>query len=154
MPFEGTTAIVTDGASGLGLAITEALVARGTKVAVFDIQAELLDTEVARLQKHGGAVRGYVVDVSDRAQVTTAVDQARADLGPVLILVNNAGVVQFDRFESITDELWERVMAVGTDALMFVKLLGRWVALAGRGRSLGRRSVSSSGRSRGGFCLR
>nr|WP_308301296.1 SDR family NAD(P)-dependent oxidoreductase [Frankia sp. Mgl5] len=66
MPFEGTTTIVTGGASGLGLAITEALVARGTKVAVFDIQTELLDTEVKRLQRQGGAVRGYAVDVSDR----------------------------------------------------------------------------------------
>ncbi|MBL7496517.1 SDR family oxidoreductase [Frankia sp. CNm7] len=112
MPFEGITAIVTGGASGLGLAITEALAARGTQVAVFDIQAELLDAEVARLRKQGDAVHGYVVDVSDRAQVTAAVAQVRADLGPVLILVNNAGVVQFDRFESITDELWERVMAV------------------------------------------
>ncbi|OHV41050.1 MULTISPECIES: SDR family NAD(P)-dependent oxidoreductase [Pseudofrankia] len=72
MPFEGTTAIVTGGASGLGLAITEALAARGTKVAVFDVQAELLDTEVARMQKHGDAVHGYVVDVSNRAQVTAA----------------------------------------------------------------------------------
>ena len=45
MPFEGTTAIVTGGASGLGLAITEALAARGTKVAMFDIQAEQLAAE-------------------------------------------------------------------------------------------------------------
>jgi NAD(P)-dependent dehydrogenase (short-subunit alcohol dehydrogenase family) len=112
MPFAGTTAVVTGGASGLGLAITEALTARGTKVAVFDIQAELLDAEVTRLRGQGAAVAGHVVDVSDRAQVTAAVERVRAEFGPVLILVNNAGVVQFDRFEDITDELWERVQAV------------------------------------------
>ncbi|MBL7492372.1 SDR family oxidoreductase [Frankia sp. AgB1.9] len=112
MAFEGTTAIVTGGASGLGLAITEALAARGTKVAIFDIQADRLEAEVARLRGQGDTVRGHVVDVSDRAQVTGAVEQTRTELGPVLILVSNAGVVQFDRFESITDDLWERVMAV------------------------------------------
>ena len=67
MPFEGSTAIVTGGASGLGLAITEALAERGTKVAMFDIQAEGLDAEASRLRAAGGTVNGYVVDVSDRA---------------------------------------------------------------------------------------
>ena len=69
MPFEGSTAIVTGGASGLGLAITEALAGRGTKVAMFDIQADALDAEAARLRAAGGTVKGYVVDVSDRAGV-------------------------------------------------------------------------------------
>jgi NAD(P)-dependent dehydrogenase (short-subunit alcohol dehydrogenase family) len=112
MPFEGTTAIVTGGATGLGLAITEALAARGTKVAVLDVQAEELDTQVARLRKEGGTVNGYVVDVSDRGQVESAVEQVRADLGPVLILVNNAGIEQFGRFAEITDDVWDRVLAI------------------------------------------
>jgi 2-hydroxycyclohexanecarboxyl-CoA dehydrogenase len=112
MPFEGTTAIVTGGASGLGLAITEALVARGTKVAVFDIQAEQLDTQVARLSQEGAKVNGYAVDVSNRDQVESAVEQVRADLGPVLILVNSAGMEQFGKFADITDEQWDRIMAV------------------------------------------
>lgn len=88
MPFVDTTAIVTGGAAGLGLAIAEALAARGAKVA------------------------GYVVDVSDRGAVETAVAQVRADLGPVLMLINNAGVEQFGRFADITDEQWDHVMAV------------------------------------------
>ncbi|WP_405177711.1 SDR family oxidoreductase [Nocardia sp. NBC_01377] len=112
MAFEGTSAIVTGGASGLGLAITEALVARGTKVAVFDIDAELLDTEVTRLREQGGTVEGYVVDVSDRGQVETAVGKIRAEFGPILILVNNAGVEQFGKFTRIDDTQWDRIMAV------------------------------------------
>ncbi|CAJ1587427.1 SDR family NAD(P)-dependent oxidoreductase [[Mycobacterium] wendilense] len=112
MPFEGTTAIVTGGAQGLGLAIAEALVERGTKVAVFDLDGEQLTAEVARLRERGGTVRGYTVDVSDRGQVQAAVEQVRADLGPVLILVNNAGIEQFGKFAEITDEQWDRVMAV------------------------------------------
>ncbi len=112
MPFEGTTAIVTGGASGLGLAITEALVARGTNVAVFDVQRDELHAQVARLGADGGKVSGHVVDVSDRAQVRTAVDEVRAELGPVLMLVNSAGIEQFGKFAEITDDEWDRVMAV------------------------------------------
>ncbi|MDH6242602.1 SDR family NAD(P)-dependent oxidoreductase [Mycobacterium sp. OTB74] len=112
MPFEGTTAIVTGGAQGLGLAIAEALVAHGTKVAIFDLSSEQLATEVARLREAGGTINGYTVDVSDRGQVRDAVQQVRAELGPVLRLVNNAGIEQFGKFTEITDELWDHVMAV------------------------------------------
>ncbi|MFA5709833.1 SDR family NAD(P)-dependent oxidoreductase [Mycolicibacterium sp.] len=112
MPFEGTTAIVTGGAQGLGLAIAEALAGRGTKVAVFDLDTAQLDAEVARLREQGGTVTGYTVDVSDRGQVRAAVERVRADFGPVLILINNAGVEQFGKFAEITDEQWDRVMAI------------------------------------------
>ncbi|CAJ1502862.1 SDR family NAD(P)-dependent oxidoreductase [[Mycobacterium] burgundiense] len=112
MPFVDTTAIVTGGAAGLGLAIAEALAARGAKVAIFDIAADEIDTQVERLRSEGAKVEGYVVDVSDRGAVETAVAQVRADLGPVLMLINNAGVEQFGRFADITDEQWDHVMAV------------------------------------------
>lgn len=112
MPFENTTAIVTGGAAGLGLAITEALAARGANVAIFDIAAEQIETQVDRLRDEGAKVAGYVVDVSNRSAVEAAVAQVRADLGPVLILINNAGIEQFGKFDEITDEQWDRVMAV------------------------------------------
>ncbi|MGV0716620.1 SDR family NAD(P)-dependent oxidoreductase [Mycolicibacterium sp. XJ662] len=112
MPFENTTAIVTGGAAGLGLAITEALTARGTNVAIFDIAAEQIEAQVHRLQGEGAKVAGYVVDVSNRSAVEAAVAQVRADLGPVLILINNAGIEQFGKFDEITDEQWDHVMAV------------------------------------------
>jgi len=75
MPFEGTTAIVTGGAAGLGLAITEAVAARGTKVAIFDINAAGIDVLVDRLRRDGANVAGYVVDVSNRGAVESAVAQ-------------------------------------------------------------------------------
>lgn len=112
MPFQDTTAIVTGGAAGLGLAITEALVARGAKVAIVDIATEQIEAQVDRLRGEGAKVAGYVVDVSNRGAVEAAVAQVRADLGPVLILVNNAGIEQFGKFAEITDEEWDRVMAV------------------------------------------
>jgi 2-hydroxycyclohexanecarboxyl-CoA dehydrogenase len=133
MPFEGTTAIVTGGASGLGLAIVEGLVARGTRVAVLDIQAEQLRTQVARLREDGAKVAGYLVDVSNRIEVESAVAQARSELGPVLILVNSAGVEQFGKFAEITDDEWDRVMAVNlrgpficTQAVLSDMLAANW----------------------------
>ncbi|BBY76102.1 3-oxoacyl-ACP reductase [Mycolicibacterium parafortuitum] len=112
MPFEDTTAIVTGGAAGLGLAITEALAARGAKVAIFDIAVDEITAQVDRLRADGAKVAGYVVDVSSREAVEQAVADVRADLGPVLMLINNAGIEQFGKFSEITDELWARVMAV------------------------------------------
>ena len=112
MPFEDTTAVVTGGAAGLGLAISEALAARGAKVAIFDITADVVDEQVHRLRSGGAKVAGYVVDVSDRAAVESAVSEVRADLGPVLLLINNAGIEQFGKFTEITDDEWDRVMAV------------------------------------------
>lgn len=112
MPFEGTTAIVTGGASGIGLAIVDALVARGTKVAIFDVQQDHLDTEVARLQDAGATVSGHRVDVSNRDAIDRAVETVREAFGPILILVNSAGIEQFGKFSSIDDEQWDRVMAI------------------------------------------
>ncbi len=112
MPFEGTAAIVTGGASGIGLAITEALAARGTAVAVLDVQPEALDEQVERLRGLGHRVVGVRCDVTDRAAVEGAVGQVRTELGPPLILVNNAGRPLFRRFLDITPEEWHGVLDV------------------------------------------
>ena len=112
MPFEGTTAIVTGGAAGIGLGVTEALAHRGCRVAVFDWSQESLDAEIPRLQAEGHTVRGYRVDVSSRQQLQDAVDAVREELGPILILVNNAGVTYFGKFMEIEDEAWDRLMAI------------------------------------------
>ena len=112
MSFQGTTAIVTGGASGIGLAIVEALASRGTKVAIFDVQQDVMAAALVRLRAQGATVTGHVVDVSNRSQVEAAVAEVRVELGPVLILVNSAGVEQFGKFAAITDDLWDRVMAI------------------------------------------
>lgn len=72
--LRGTTAIATGGASGLGLAITEALAARDTRVAVFDIQAGQLDTEVAPLRGRGR--RGLRDPSNTQADIREAVADA------------------------------------------------------------------------------
>ena len=110
--FAGRTAIVTGGASGIGLAITEALASGGAAVAVFDIQADNLNEQVERLRGEGHAVSGYLVDVTDRPTIDATVAQVTAELGTPLILVNSAGKPLFRRFVNIGIEDWQSVIDV------------------------------------------
>jgi NAD(P)-dependent dehydrogenase (short-subunit alcohol dehydrogenase family) len=107
------TAIVTGGASGMGRAIVHRLASDGLAVAIVDLDeasAEKVADEV-RSQGHEAMAFGSV-DVSLRSAVDDAVARVRTELGPPLVLVNNAGITGFREFQSITDEKWDRVMAV------------------------------------------
>ena len=112
MAFAGSTAIVTGGASGIGLAISERLARDGAKVSVFDLDLEQAEQAAKGIRDAGGEAIACQVDVSDRIQVDAAVELTRRELGPVLVLVNSAGKDSFDRFIDISTELWERIIAV------------------------------------------
>ena len=116
----GTTtsrvAVVTGGGSGIGLAIVRRLARDGLAVAALDIDAEAAAGAEKEVEDEGGvalAVGG--VDVSDRTQVDAAMERVREVLGPIGVLVNNAGITGFRRFLEITDEKWDRIMAVNLD---------------------------------------
>ncbi len=87
--IEGRTAFVTGGASGIGLAIAEALVAAGARVVLADWNATTVQEESARL---GSATRPQQLDVTDRAGWEAAKRATEDAFGPVEILVNNAGI--------------------------------------------------------------
>jgi 2-hydroxycyclohexanecarboxyl-CoA dehydrogenase len=89
------------------------LAADGLSVAVVDLDKDAADRIAGFLVTEGHialAVGG--VDVSDRARVNDAVERVRASLGPISVLVNNAGLSGFKEFLNITDEAWDRMMAV------------------------------------------
>ena len=146
MPFDGTTAIVTGGASGIGLAITEALAARGCSVAVLDLQRSALDEQIERLRGGGVQVRGYECDVTDRPGVEATVDAVRAELGPPLILVNNAGRPLFQKFLAITIEQWQQVIDVNlTGTFHLCQVVLPHMVDAGWGRIVNISSSSTHG---------
>ena len=87
--LSGRTAIVTGGATGLGLAITRCLVSAGAKAAVLGRSAP--ETAAPALAEFGQSVRYYQFDVTDTARAQALADQVIADFGRVDILVNNAG---------------------------------------------------------------
>ncbi|HXW35106.1 MAG TPA: SDR family NAD(P)-dependent oxidoreductase [Acidimicrobiales bacterium] len=100
-------AVVTGGASGIGLGISTRLARAGHKVSVFDIQ----EAETKKAAEELGAT-GHVVDVGDRAAVDAAIDAVRAELGPIEIMVTSAGIDADDPLKDITVDRWEEVLRV------------------------------------------
>jgi 2-hydroxycyclohexanecarboxyl-CoA dehydrogenase len=100
-------AVVTGGASGIGLGIVRRLAARGEQVALFDLQADAVAHVAKELD-----VTGHVVDVGDRAAVDEAIAAVRAQLGPIQIMVTSAGINASDPFTDISNDSWERVLRV------------------------------------------
>ena len=100
-------AVVTGGASGIGLGIVRRLVDAGHRVAVLDLQADAVSHAVDEL-----GVLGLVVDVTDRKAVDTALDDVREALGPIEIVVTSAGIDGDRPFTEITVDEWDRMLAV------------------------------------------
>ncbi|WP_018504830.1 SDR family NAD(P)-dependent oxidoreductase [Parafrankia discariae] len=110
---ERKTAVVTGGGSGIGRAISLRLAKDGFATAVLDINTESAEQVAKEARELGYEATAFGgVDVSDRAQVNAAIDRIRAAYGPVLVLVNNAGLTGTLGFQKITDELWDRMIAV------------------------------------------
>jgi 2-hydroxycyclohexanecarboxyl-CoA dehydrogenase len=105
-------AVVTGGASGIGLAISQRLAKCGNKVAVFDRQGEALKGQVAALRDNGFEAIAFNVDVTDRSAVDSAVASVRDEFGPIQILVTSAGVTAFEPFIDITLDQWNRTLAI------------------------------------------
>ncbi|MGC7101520.1 SDR family NAD(P)-dependent oxidoreductase [Amycolatopsis lurida] len=107
------TALVTGGGSGIGRAISLRLAEDGFAVAILDLNAEAAEQVAAEVQEKGHEALAFGgIDVSDRAQVDTAVEQVSRVQGTPLVLVNNAGITGYKRFLNINDDLWDRMLAV------------------------------------------
>jgi 2-hydroxycyclohexanecarboxyl-CoA dehydrogenase len=105
-------AVVTGGASGIGLGVAGRFAADGHPVAVLDRNASAAETAADELRSEGATAVAVEVDVADRASVDGAFDRVRADLGRVAILVTSAGIESFDPLLEIDAETWDRILAV------------------------------------------
>ena len=109
-PLTGRHAVVTGAARGIGAAIARTLAAAGARISLLGRQRELLQSLAQQLP--GGPHHVVVADVSSAADVAAAFASARAALGPVHILVNNAGQAGSAPILKTSLELWERMLAV------------------------------------------
>jgi NAD(P)-dependent dehydrogenase (short-subunit alcohol dehydrogenase family) len=105
-------AVVTGGASGIGLGVARQFVADGYDVALLDRDAVGVEAAAAEIQTRGVRVLAVEADVADRPSVDAAFARVRAELGSIAILVTSAGVETFDPHLEITAEKWDRIIAV------------------------------------------
>jgi SDR family mycofactocin-dependent oxidoreductase len=157
--LEGRVAVVTGGARGQGRSHALALAREGAAVAVWDIAAQIesvpyplatpddLEETVKEVQQEGGDCLGVVTDIRSTAQIEEALARTERELGPVDILVANAGVCGYRTFGAITDQIWDDM--IDTNLTGTFKCIR--AALPGMvARRYGRVIVTSSGAGRTG----
>ncbi|HYM80269.1 MAG TPA: 3-oxoacyl-[acyl-carrier-protein] reductase [Candidatus Limnocylindria bacterium] len=106
----GQVAFVTGGATGIGLAIAEALASRGAQIAIFNRNQERAAAAVERLAAAGAQAQAFAADVSDAASVESAFAAAIEALGRVDVLVNNSGTTRDGVFMRMSDANWRDVI--------------------------------------------
>jgi 2-hydroxycyclohexanecarboxyl-CoA dehydrogenase len=112
MSLKNKTAIVTGGGSGLGRACAIQLARDGAAVAVWDLSANGAAETVRMIEAEGNRAAAYVGDAAAKTDIDNILVGIRAELGPALILVNNAGITGFSPFLKITEEALQRMYRV------------------------------------------
>jgi NAD(P)-dependent dehydrogenase (short-subunit alcohol dehydrogenase family) len=113
--LNGKVVFITGAARGIGRATATALAAEGARVVIADLDAELADKTAAEI---GAGVRALGLDVTDHAAFTAAIDEAEREVGPLDVLINNAGVMPIGRFEDDSYESAYRQFAINVFAVM------------------------------------
>jgi 2-hydroxycyclohexanecarboxyl-CoA dehydrogenase len=161
MAEPGKIALVTGAGGGMGEATSLRLARDGMAVAVLDINSDAAASVAQAISDDGGLALSVSADVSDRSQVEAAVEKIRRDLGPITVLVNNAGIENFTAFEDIDDDNWDRLMAVNLKGAYIVTQLalpdmlsrgwGRVINISSFGAQLGAVAMVHYTASKGGL---
>lgn len=110
--FENKTVVVTGGGGGIGGATSRRFGLEGARVAVFDLNLAAADQVAAQIRAEGGTALALLCDITDRASVDAAVAATEAALGPIEVLVNNAGWDVFKPFTKTEPAQWDKLIAI------------------------------------------
>jgi short-subunit dehydrogenase len=114
--FADQVAVITGASSGLGLALSQTLAAEGCKVGLIARRRDLLETAVQDLVSQGSTAAFAAADVAERSQILTAVEDLRRQLGPIDLMIANAGVsapTRVQAFDTVHVEMLMRVNVLG-----------------------------------------
>jgi 2-hydroxycyclohexanecarboxyl-CoA dehydrogenase len=133
--FEGRTIVVTGGGGGIGGAACGRFAREAGRVAVFDRNLDAAETVAAAIRADGGRAEAFRCDITDRAEVDAALAATEAALGPIDVLVNNAGWDVFRPFTQTEPAQWEQLIAINlTGALHMHHAVLPGMSARGRGR--------------------
>jgi NAD(P)-dependent dehydrogenase (short-subunit alcohol dehydrogenase family) len=115
--LQGKVALITGGAQGLGKAVALEFAAEGAHVALLDLDAPTLEATHQEIEKAGGSVKTYPMDITDYVAYEQAVADIVAWQGHLDILVNNAAITLYGTILNDTLEMWRQQMAVNLEAV-------------------------------------
>lgn len=110
--FEGKTVVITGGGGGIGGATCRRFGREGARVAVFDLNLEAAEKVAVAIRADGGLAEAFPCDITDRASVEAAVSATESTLGPIDVLVNNAGWDVFKPFTKTEPAQWDKLIAI------------------------------------------
>jgi NAD(P)-dependent dehydrogenase (short-subunit alcohol dehydrogenase family) len=117
--FKDQVAIITGSGQGIGKGIAKRLAREGAIVVIAEYNPETAATAVQEIENEKGQALAYPIDISDVAAVQKMVDDVVAKFGHINILVNNAGVAQTKPMMDLTEEDWDRIIAVNQRGSFF-----------------------------------
>lgn len=157
----GKTALITGGVHGLGMAMAKGLGHAGAKIVVNDLSQEALDKAVAEYKSVGIEAYGYVFNVTDEKAVIASITQIETEVGPIDILINNAGIIK--RTPIIEMEVEDFAAVINVDLIspfivsknvakgMIQRGGGKIINICSMMSELGRDSVSAYAAAKGGL---
>ena len=142
--LSGKTALITGSSAGIGLALAQGLAGAGAAVVLNARNAAKLQAAAAALRAQGATVHALAFDVTDAPAVADAVAKIEAEIGPIDILINNAGMQKRAPLQDFAQADWQQLMRTNLDSVFIVgQAVARHMIPRGRGKIVNICSVQS-----------